>query len=54
LFGRRDVVIPIGAVTGVVDGVYLNISKQQTEDLPLVNIDHLGEEAGHASETEAV
>jgi sporulation protein YlmC with PRC-barrel domain len=39
LFGRRDVVIPIGAVTGVVDGVYLNISKQQTEDLPLVNIE---------------
>jgi sporulation protein YlmC with PRC-barrel domain len=47
LFGRRDVVIPIGAVTGVVDGVYLNISKQQAEDLPLVNIDHLGEETGH-------
>ena len=40
LFGRREVAIPIGAVTGVVDGVQLNITKQQAESLPLVNIDH--------------
>jgi sporulation protein YlmC with PRC-barrel domain len=40
LFGRREVAIPIGAVTGVMDGVRLNITKQQAENLPLVNIDH--------------
>ena len=40
LFGRREVVIPIGAVTGVVDSVQLNITKQQVENLPPVNIDH--------------
>ena len=40
LLGRREVAIPIGAVTGVVDGVQLDITKQQAENLPLVNIDH--------------
>jgi len=40
LFGRKEVAIPIGAVTGVVDGVQLNITKQQAENLPLVNIDY--------------
>ena len=39
LFGRREVAIPIGAVAGVMDGVQLNITKQQAENLPLVNID---------------
>jgi sporulation protein YlmC with PRC-barrel domain len=39
LFGRREVAIPIGAVTGVVDSVQLNITKQQAENLPPVNID---------------
>ena len=33
--------IPIGAVTGVVDAVQLNITKQQAENLPPVNIDRL-------------
>ena len=47
LFGRREVVIPIGVVTGVVDSVQLNITKQQVKDLPLVNIDHPSEKAGH-------
>ena len=42
LFGRRQVAIPIGAVTGVVDSVQLNITKQQVENLPPVNIDHPG------------
>ena len=41
LFGRREVAIPIGAVTGVVDTVQLNISKQQVENLPAVSTDHL-------------
>lgn len=39
LFGRREVAIPIGAVTGVLDAVQLNITKQQAENLPPVNID---------------
>ena len=37
LFGRRQVAIPIGAVTGVVDSVQLNITKQQVENLPPVS-----------------
>ena len=40
VFGRREVAIPIGAVTGVVDAVQLNITKQQVENLPPVNTDH--------------
>jgi sporulation protein YlmC with PRC-barrel domain len=40
VFARREVVIPIDAVTGVVDVVQLNITKQQVEDLPPVNVDH--------------
>ncbi len=40
LFGRRQVAIPIGAVTGVVDSVQLNLTKQQVQNLPPVNIDH--------------
>ena len=40
LFGRRQVAIPISAVTGVVDSVQLNITKQQVDNLPPVNTDH--------------
>ncbi|MEO9138028.1 MAG: PRC-barrel domain-containing protein [Jatrophihabitans sp.] len=40
LFGRKDVAIPIKAVTGVDDGIGLNISKQQVKDLPAIDIDH--------------
>ena len=40
LFGRREVAIPIGAVTEVIDGVQLNLTKQQVENLPPVNTDH--------------
>ncbi len=43
LFGRREVAIPIGAVTGVMDSVQLNITKQQVENLPPVNIDRPSE-----------
>ena len=42
LFDRREVAIPIGAVTGVVDGVQLNITKQQVENLPPVNTNQPG------------
>jgi sporulation protein YlmC with PRC-barrel domain len=46
LFGHREVSIPIGAVTGVVDGVQLNITKQQVENLPPLNVDHRRDSAG--------
>lgn len=42
LWGRKEVAIPISAVTGVQDGIQLSITKQQVEDLPPVDIDHLG------------
>jgi sporulation protein YlmC with PRC-barrel domain len=40
LWGRKEVAIPISAVTGVDDGVRLSITKQQVEDLPPADIDH--------------
>ncbi len=42
LWDRKEVAIPIGAVTGMETGVQLNISKQQVDDLPPVDIDHRG------------
>ena len=40
LWGRKEVAIPIGAVTGGDDGVRLNLTKQQVQDLPPVDIRH--------------
>ena len=40
LWGRKEVAIPIGAVTGVDDGILLNITKQQVQDLPPVDVHH--------------
>jgi len=40
VLGRRDVAIPISAVTGAVDGIQLNITTLQAQNLPLVNVDH--------------
>ena len=40
LWGRKEVAIPIGAVTGVEDGIRLNLSKREVQDLPPVDIDH--------------
>jgi sporulation protein YlmC with PRC-barrel domain len=40
LGGRKEVAIPISAVTEVQDGVRLKITKQQVESLPPVDIDH--------------
>ena len=34
LWGRREVAIPVSAVTGAEDGIRLNITKKQVEDLP--------------------
>ncbi len=36
LWGRKEVSIPISAVTGVENGIRLNITKKQVEDLPPV------------------
>ena len=40
VFGRKEIAIPISAVSDVFDGVQLNITKQQVHDLPPVDIDH--------------
>jgi sporulation protein YlmC with PRC-barrel domain len=40
LWGRKEVAIPITAVTGVEAGILLNLSQQEVEDLPPVVIDH--------------
>ncbi len=41
-WGRKDVAIPISAVTGVEAGIRLNLSTQEVEELPPVPIDHAG------------
>jgi sporulation protein YlmC with PRC-barrel domain len=38
-WGRKEVAIPIGAVSGVDDGIRLNITKQQVQELPPVPVD---------------
>ena len=40
LWGKKEVAIPIGAVTGVADGVRLSLSKDEVGDLPPVALDH--------------
>ena len=40
LWGRKQVAIPIRAVATVDDGIRLNITKQQVQDLPPVDVDH--------------
>jgi sporulation protein YlmC with PRC-barrel domain len=42
LWGRKEVAIPISAVTLVDDEIQLSITKQQVQDLPPVDIDHPG------------
>jgi sporulation protein YlmC with PRC-barrel domain len=39
-WGRKEVAIPVSAVTRADDGIRLNITKQQVQDLPPVDIDH--------------
>jgi hypothetical protein len=41
-WGRKEVSIPIGAVTGVDAGIRLNLSKREVEDLPPVALDDGG------------
>ena len=40
LWGRKEVAIPINAVTGVDEGIRLNITKQEVQDLPPVDVNH--------------
>ena len=40
LWGRKEVAIPISAVTDVDDGIRLRITKQAVQDLPAVDVDH--------------
>jgi sporulation protein YlmC with PRC-barrel domain len=40
LWGRKEVAIPIGVVSNADDGIILDITKKQVEDLPTVKIDH--------------
>jgi hypothetical protein len=42
VFGRKEAAISIGAVTGVDEWIQLNITKQQLQGLPPVDIDHPG------------
>jgi sporulation protein YlmC with PRC-barrel domain len=39
LWGQKRVAIPISAVTGVEDGVRLNLTKDEVRDLPAVDLD---------------
>jgi sporulation protein YlmC with PRC-barrel domain len=41
LWGRKEVAIPIGSVTRVGDVIRLTIDKQQVQDLPAADVDHL-------------
>ncbi|HZT93669.1 MAG TPA: hypothetical protein VE985_04235 [Gaiellaceae bacterium] len=40
LWGKKQVAIPIGAVTGVEDGVRLSLTKDEVADLSAVELDH--------------
>jgi hypothetical protein len=46
LWGRKQVAIPISAVTSTSGGIRLRISKQEVKDLPPVDIDHPGASTG--------
>jgi len=41
LWGQKRVAIPIKAVTGINDGVRLNLTKDEVRDLPPVDLDNL-------------
>ena len=40
LWGKKEVAIPIGAVTSTRDGIQLKLSKQEVQDLPPVDASH--------------
>jgi len=49
LWGRREVAIPMSAVTGTSGGIRLRISKREVQDLPPVDVDHPGAGTGDGS-----
>jgi sporulation protein YlmC with PRC-barrel domain len=40
LWGRKEVAIPISAVTSTADGIQLKFTKQEVQDLPSIDFDH--------------
>jgi sporulation protein YlmC with PRC-barrel domain len=47
LWGRREVAIPIAAVRGIDGGgIGLTLSKQEVQDLPPADVEHLGSDPG--------
>jgi sporulation protein YlmC with PRC-barrel domain len=40
LWGRKEVALPIGSVTGLGDGIQLNIAKSEVRDLPTIDVEH--------------
>lgn len=42
LWGRKEVAIPINAVTTVADGIHLRLTKDEVGDLPAVELEHPG------------
>jgi hypothetical protein len=38
LWGKKEVAISIGAVTGITDGIRLNLTKDEIADLPPVEL----------------
>jgi sporulation protein YlmC with PRC-barrel domain len=39
IWGRKEVAIPVSAVSGIEDGIRLTLTKQEIEDLPAIDID---------------
>jgi hypothetical protein len=42
LWGRKEVAIPIGAVTDIADGIRLNLAKEDVQNLPAVEVEDPG------------
>jgi hypothetical protein len=40
LWGRKEVALPIGSVTGLSDGIQLNIGKSEVRELPAIDVEH--------------
>jgi sporulation protein YlmC with PRC-barrel domain len=51
LWGRKEVAIPISAVTSTSGGIRLRISKQEVQDLPPVDVHHPGAITGGGGNT---
>jgi sporulation protein YlmC with PRC-barrel domain len=45
LWGRKEVAIPIGAVTDITDGIRLNLTKHEIQELPAIEVEDLSSTA---------